>query len=72
MIIFNQEDMKKLIQWLARVFNANIVKEKIVVNEIVKTEHITAGVIDGDVTVNGNLLINGNLSVSGSITYKKK
>lgn len=72
MIIFNQEDMKKLIQWLAKVFNANIVKEKIVVNEIVKTEYITAGVIDGDVAVNGDLLINGKLSVSGSITYKKK
>ena len=62
--------MKKLIIWLAKVFDVNIVKEKIVVNEVVEYRYITNGVIEGDVIVDGNLLVNGNLSVSGGVTIK--
>ena len=66
--------MKKLIIWLARKFDVNIVKEKIVIKEVVKEvieyRFLTPGVIEGDVVVDGNLLVNGNLSVSGGVTIK--
>lgn len=62
--------MKKLIIWLARKFDVNIVKEKIVVNEVVEYRYLTNGKIEGDVVVDGNLLVNGNLSVSGGVTIK--
>lgn len=64
--------MKRLIKWLAKVFNANIVTERIVIKEVtkIKKEYVTEGVIDGDVVIKGNLLINGNLSVSGGVTIK--
>lgn len=66
--------MKKLIIWLARKFDVNIVKEKIVTKEIVKEvieyRYLTNGKIEGDVVVDGNLLVNGNLSVSGGVTIK--
>ena len=62
--------MKKLIIWLAKVFDVNIVKEKIVVNEVVEYRYLTNGKIEGDVVVDGNLLVNGNLSVSGGVTIK--
>lgn len=66
--------MKKLIIWLAKVFDANIVTERIVTKEVVKEviEHryLTNGKIEGDVVVDGNLLVNGNLSVSGGVTIK--
>lgn len=66
--------MKKLIKWLAKVFDVNIVTEKIVTKEVVKEvieyRYLTNGVIEGDVVVDGNLLVNGNLSVSGGVTIK--
>ena len=62
--------MKKLIVWLAKVFNANIEVEKIVVKEVVEYRYLTNGKIEGDVIVDGNLLVNGNLSVSGGVTIK--
>jgi hypothetical protein len=66
--------MKKLIKWLAKVFDVNIVQEKIVTKEVVKEvieyRYLTNGKIDGDVIVNGDLLVNGNLSVSGGVTIK--
>ena len=64
--------MKKLIVWLAKVFNVNIVQEKVVIKEVTKIEkeYVTEGVIEGDVTIKGNLLINGKLSVSGDVTIK--
>lgn len=64
--------MKKLIIWLAKVFDVNIVKEKIVVNEVVEYRYLTNGVIEGDVFVEGNLVINGALDVKGSVTILKK
>ena len=66
--------MKKLIIWLARKFDVNIVTEKIVVNEVVKEvieyRYLTNGKIEGDVVVYGDLLVNGNITVSGSVTIK--
>ena len=51
--------MKKFIQWLANVFNANITTEKIVTKDVVKEVHVvkevikylTNGTIKGDVNV---------------------
>lgn len=66
--------MKRLIVWLARKFDVNIVQEKIVTKEVVKEvieyRYLTPGVIEEDVVIDGNLLINGNLSVSGGVTIK--
>lgn len=64
--------MKKLIIWLAKKFNVNIQTEKIVFKEIIKTEYITSGIIEGDVIIKGNLFVDGDLQVSGSITFNKK
>lgn len=68
--------MKKLIIWLAKVFNANIEVEKIVTKEIVKEvveyRYLTQGEIEGDVFVDGNLIINGALEVKGGVTFNKK
>lgn len=66
--------MKKLIKWLAKVFDVNIVTERIVTKEVVKEvveyRYLTPGVIEGDVIVEGNLLVNGNLSVTDGVTIK--
>ncbi len=62
--------MKKLIKWLAKVFNANIEVEKIVVKEVIEYRYLTNEKIEGDVVIEGNLLVNGNLSVSGGVTIK--
>lgn len=64
--------MKKLIIWLAKVFNANIEVEKIVVKEVIEYRYLTQGVIEGDVFVEGNLVINGALEVKGGVTFLKK
>ena len=64
--------MKKLIIWLAKVFNVNIVKETIVKKEVVKYRYLTNGTIKGDVCVEGNLLIDGTLQVDGGVTIIKK
>ena len=64
--------MKKLIIWLAKVFDVNIIEEKIVVKEVVEYRYITNGVIEGDVFVEGNLTINGDLDVKGGVTIYKK
>ena len=65
--------MKKFIQWLAKVFNANITTEKVVTKEVVKevTKYLTAGTIDGDVKVDGNLIVNGKIEATGGITCLK-
>ena len=72
--------MKKFIQWLAKVFNANITTEKVVTKEVVKEvpvvkeviKHITNGTIKGDVNVDGNLVVNGKIESTGGITCYKK
>lgn len=61
--------MKKFIQWLAKVFNANITIEKIVTKEVVK--YISADTIDGDVMVDGNLVVNGKIEATKGITCLK-
>ena len=72
--------MKKFIQWLAKVFNANIITEKVVTKEVVKEvpvvkeviKYLTNGTIKGDVNVVGNLVVNGKIEATGSITCYKK
>lgn len=68
--------MKKMIIWLARVFNVNIIEERIVVKEVVKEvveyRYLTQGTIEGDVRVEGDLLINGKLVVNGGVTFYGK
>ena len=72
--------MKKFIQWLAKVFNANITIEKVVTKEVVKEvpvvkeviKHLTNGTIKGDVNVDGNLVVDGKIEATGGITCYKK
>ena len=72
--------MKKFIQWLAKVFNANITTEKVVTKEVVKEvpvvkeviKHLTNGTIEGDVNVDGNLVVDGKIEATGGITCYKK
>lgn len=72
--------MKKFIQLLAKVFNANITTEKVVIKEVVKevpvvkevTKYITNGTIKGDVNVVGNLSVEGSITATGGITCYKK
>ena len=72
--------MKKFIQWLAKVFNANIITEKVVTKEVVKEvpvvkeviKYLTNGTIKGDVNVDGNLVVNGKIEATGGITCYKK
>lgn len=72
--------MKKFIQWLAKVFNANITTEKVVTKEVVKevpvvkevTKYLTNGTIKGDVNVVGNLVVNGKIEATGGITCYKE
>ena len=77
--------MKKFIQWLAKVFNANITTEKVVTKEVVKEvpvvkevtitkdviKYLTNGTIKGDVNVNGNLVVDGKIEATGGITCLK-
>lgn len=64
--------MKKLIKWLARKFDVNIVTERIVTKEVIEYRYLTQGVIEGDVVIDGNLLIYGDLDVKGDITVFKR
>ena len=61
--------MKKFIQWLAKVFNANITTEKVVTKEVVK--YVSPGTINGDVNVVGNLSVEGSITATGGITCLK-
>ena len=71
--------MKKFIQWLAKVFNANITTEKVVTKEVVKEvpvvkeviKPLTNGTIKGDVNVDGNLVVDGKIEATGGITCLK-
>ena len=72
--------MKKFIQWLAKVFNANITIEKVITKEVVKEvpvvkeviKYLTNGTIKGDVNVVGNLSVEGSITATGGITCYKK
>lgn len=77
--------MKRFIQWLANVFNANITIEKIVTKVVTKevpvvkevtitkevTKYLTSGIIKGDVNVVGNLSVDGSITATGGITCLK-
>ena len=68
--------MKKLIIWLAKMFNVSLEKEviKYVTEEVevIKEKQITlGGVIEGDVTVKGNLVVEGILTVNGEVACHK-
>lgn len=60
--------MKKIIQWLAKVFDAEIeitiYKEKIVYKPL-------NDYIEGDLEIDGNLKINGKLQVKGDVICYK-
>ena len=70
--------MKRLIIWLAKKFNVNLVTEKIIykdriVDKIVEKQVALEGVVEGDVTVKGDLIVKGYLQVEGEIScYKIK
>lgn len=56
--------MKKLIKWLAKIFDVSIEVEKIVYKDkiIIKEKLVSLdGVIEGDVTVKGDLIVKGSL-----------
>jgi len=68
--------MKKFIQWLAKIFKAEITVEKIVYKDKiveVEVEKLISldGEIDGNVTIKGNLLVTGVLNVTGGVTCLK-
>jgi cytoskeletal protein CcmA (bactofilin family) len=67
-------NMKKFIQWLAKIFKAEITVEKIVYRDkIVEVEKLISldGEIIGDVTIKGNLVVTGSLNVTGGVTCLK-
>lgn len=64
--------MKKLIQWLATVFKANITVEKIIYKEKVIYKPLEDK-LSGNVTVKGNLLVDGSIEATKDIVcYETK
>ena len=64
--------MKKLIQWLAKIFNANITKEVIIEKIITKEVFVSLDKdINGSVTIAGDLVVKGYLYVIGEVTCFK-
>lgn len=72
--------MKKIILWLARVFQVELPPvvveknvEKIVEKEVPVVQYIYDGdSVDGSLLINGNLVIRGNCEVKGDlITFKQ-
>lgn len=61
--------MKKIVQWLAKVFNANITieKEVEVVKEVTYYLPPDGGIIEGDMQIRGNLHATGNILAEGYI-----
>jgi cytoskeletal protein CcmA (bactofilin family) len=74
------KSMKKVLFWLAKIFNVDLTVEKIVYRDVIVEVPTTIekqvaleGVIEGDVTVKGNLIVEGSLTVQGEVTcYKVK
>lgn len=64
--------MKKIIQWLAKVFNANIIRKEVVYKDriiYIPLEETTSG----NVEVDGNLIVDGIIEASKDIiSYKTK
>ena len=66
------KNMKKLIIWLAKMFNVSLEKEVIkYVTKEVEKQVTLEGVIEGDVTIKGNLIVNGILEVNGEVACHK-
>ena len=68
------KNMKKVLFWLAKIFNVDLTVEKIVYREvpkIVEKQVALEGVIEGDITVKGNLIVEGSLTVTGEVTCYK-
>jgi len=74
--------MEKFLFWLAKIFNVDLVTEKIIYRdkivevpvEVIKEvekQIALEGVIEGDVTVKGNLVVEGTLNVTGEVTCLK-
>ena len=61
--------MKKVLFWLAGIFNVDLTVEKIIYKDRI-VEKIVAleGIIDNDVTVKGNLYVTGDIYVAGNIS----
>lgn len=62
--------MKKFIQWLAKVFNANIVVKEKEVEIVERYIYDVHGVIDHDVIIKGNLTVEGNVTIEGGLSAK--
>lgn len=68
--------IKKFIQWLAKVFDANIIvekvveKEKIVYRDQVKYLPPEGGELEGKVEIDGDLVVHGDIRATGCITCK--
>lgn len=60
--------MKKIIQWLAKVFDAEI--ERVIYKEKIIYKPLTE-YINGDLFIDGNLKINGKLQVKRDIICYK-
>ena len=70
------KNMKKFLLCLAKIFNVDLVTEKIIyrdkiVEVPVEKQIALEGVIEGDVTVKGNLIVEGSLTVTGEVTCYK-
>ncbi len=59
--------MKKLILYLAKMFNVSLINT-VYVDKIVEVKVLDTDYIDGNVTVNGNLTVKGILIVVGEVT----
>lgn len=62
--------MKKIIRWLAKIFNAEITVTKIVEKEVIKYIQ-KDDVIEGSITVKGNLDVEGYIYVTGDISCRE-
>lgn len=62
--------MKKIIRWLAKIFNAEITETKIVEKEVIKYIQ-KDDVIEGSITVKGNLDVEGYIYVTGDISCRE-
>lgn len=65
--------MKKILFWIADLFDIDLTVEKIVKVETVREKQVTlGGVVEGDVLVKGNLVVQGYLEVTGDVVCLKE
>ena len=64
--------MKKLIQWLAKVFKADIIKTVTIYKDRIIYKPLDE-ITSGDITIDGNLVVDGSIEASKDIIcYKSK